>query len=464
MRPQSIYVSATPANWELEQTGGVFTEQVIRPTGLIDPPVEVRPASSQVDDLIDETRKVVAAGYRVLVTTLTKRMAEDLTEYMHEQGIRVRYMHSDVETLERIEIIRDLRLGAFDVLIGINLLARRPRHPRMRPGRHPRCRQGRLPALGDLAGADHRPRRAQRRRPRHPLCRRHHRLHGARHGRDQPPPREADGLEHRTRHHARKHQEEYRRHPRSPSTSATTCWSMPARASPKASRRPSATTSRASSPTWRSACVPPPPISSSRRRRACATRSSACARWSSRSPTIPWRASPSWSVQPPRSTSPGPTSRASTRWARITARCRSDGRSPLEVRQARHPRLQRQEPLDRQAGQPGAGSLALLCAAAAAELSAAIERRHRRRSSSSHLLLVLLRLLLLFVASLLALRHIALLGPAAARGCETSPGRPTLIPNRAVCHPPAPKSLCLPNLAPAEADEARHRALKGKSR
>ena len=122
MRPQSIYVSATPASWELEQTGGVFAEQIIRPTGLVDPPVEVRPATTQVDDLIDETRKVVDAGYRVLVTTLTKRMAEDLTEYMHEQGIRVRYMHSDVETLERIEIIRDLRLGAFDVLIGINLL------------------------------------------------------------------------------------------------------------------------------------------------------------------------------------------------------------------------------------------------------------------------------------------------------------------------------------------------------
>ena len=122
MRPQTVYVSATPGGWELEQTGGVFAEQVIRPTGLIDPPVLVRPASTQVDDLIDETRKVVAQGYRVLVTTLTKRMAEDLTEYMHEQGIRVRYMHSDVETLERIEIIRDLRLGAFDVLVGINLL------------------------------------------------------------------------------------------------------------------------------------------------------------------------------------------------------------------------------------------------------------------------------------------------------------------------------------------------------
>jgi excinuclease ABC subunit B len=122
MRPQTVYVSATPGGWELEQTSGAFAEQVIRPTGLVDPPVEIRPASTQVDDLIDETRKVVAQGYRVLVTTLTKRMAEDLTEYMHEQGIRVRYMHSDVETLERIEIIRDLRLGAFDALIGINLL------------------------------------------------------------------------------------------------------------------------------------------------------------------------------------------------------------------------------------------------------------------------------------------------------------------------------------------------------
>jgi len=122
MRPQSIYVSATPGNWELEQTGGVFTEQVIRPTGLLDPQVEIRPVKMQVDDLLDEIRKVSADGYRTLVTTLTKRMAEDLTEYLHEQGIKVRYMHSDIDTIERIEILRDLRLGAFDVLIGINLL------------------------------------------------------------------------------------------------------------------------------------------------------------------------------------------------------------------------------------------------------------------------------------------------------------------------------------------------------
>ncbi|WP_122520566.1 excinuclease ABC subunit UvrB [Pannonibacter phragmitetus] len=122
MRPQSIAVSATPGKWELDESGGVFAEQVIRPTGLIDPPVLVRPASSQVDDLLGEVRETSAKGYRTLVTTLTKRMAEDLTEYLHENGVRVRYMHSDIDTLERIEIIRDLRLGAFDVLVGINLL------------------------------------------------------------------------------------------------------------------------------------------------------------------------------------------------------------------------------------------------------------------------------------------------------------------------------------------------------
>ncbi|WP_168076494.1 excinuclease ABC subunit UvrB [Caulobacter sp. SSI4214] len=126
MRPQSVHVSATPAAWELERAGGVFAEQVIRPTGLIDPPVEVRPVSkdgaSQVDDVVDEIRQTIAKGYRTLVTVLTKKMAEDLTEYLNEQGIRVRYMHSDVDTIERIEIIRDLRLGHFDVLVGINLL------------------------------------------------------------------------------------------------------------------------------------------------------------------------------------------------------------------------------------------------------------------------------------------------------------------------------------------------------
>ena len=122
MRPQTFAVSATPGSWEMEQTGGVFAEQVIRPTGLIDPPVEIRPVEDQVQDCIAECKATAAKGYRTLVTTLTKRMAEDLTEFMHEQGVKVRYMHSDVETLERIELIRDLRLGVYDVLVGINLL------------------------------------------------------------------------------------------------------------------------------------------------------------------------------------------------------------------------------------------------------------------------------------------------------------------------------------------------------
>lgn len=122
MRPQTFAVSATPGHWEMEQTGGVFAEQVIRPTGLIDPPVEIRPVEDQVQDCIQECLATAKNGYRTLVTTLTKRMAEDLTEFMHEAGVRVRYMHSDVETLERIELIRDLRLGVYDVLIGINLL------------------------------------------------------------------------------------------------------------------------------------------------------------------------------------------------------------------------------------------------------------------------------------------------------------------------------------------------------
>ncbi len=122
MRTQTIFVSATPGPWELDQTKGKFIDQVIRPTGLIDPPVEVRPAKNQVDDLMHECKKVVEKSHRVLVTTLTKKMAEDLTEYLHENGVKVRYLHSDIDTLERIEIMRDLRMGVFDVLVGINLL------------------------------------------------------------------------------------------------------------------------------------------------------------------------------------------------------------------------------------------------------------------------------------------------------------------------------------------------------
>lgn len=122
MRPETIFVSATPGPWEMERTGGVFTEQVVRPTGLIDPEVIIRPVETQVDDLMGECHEAAKAGQRVLVTVLTKKMAEELTDYLHEHNVRVRYMHSDIDTLERIEIIRDLRLGAFDVLVGINLL------------------------------------------------------------------------------------------------------------------------------------------------------------------------------------------------------------------------------------------------------------------------------------------------------------------------------------------------------
>ncbi len=122
MRTQTVFVSATPGPWELKQTQNKYIDQVIRPTGLIDPPVEIRPAKTQVDDLFHESKKVIEKGYRILVTTLTKKMAEDLTEYLHENGLKVRYMHSDIDTLERIEIIRDLRMGVFDILVGINLL------------------------------------------------------------------------------------------------------------------------------------------------------------------------------------------------------------------------------------------------------------------------------------------------------------------------------------------------------
>ena len=122
MRPQTIFVSATPGDYELEKTGGVVVEQVIRPTGLIDPPIEIRSTNHQIDNLIDECKKTIDKGHRVLITTLTKKMAEDLTEYINEEGLKVRYLHSDIDTLERIEIIRDLRLGVFNILVGINLL------------------------------------------------------------------------------------------------------------------------------------------------------------------------------------------------------------------------------------------------------------------------------------------------------------------------------------------------------
>ena len=206
MRPQSLAVSATPGPWEMEEARGVFVEQVIRPTGLIDPPVEIRPARTQVDDLVGEVRAVAQKGYRALITVLTKRMAEDLTEYLHEQGIRVRYMHSDIDTLERIEIIRDLRLGAFDALVGINLL---------REGLDiPECalvaildadKEGFLRSETSLIQTIGRAARNVDFK-RHPLCRPGHRLDAARHRGDQPPTGKAGRVQHRARHHAGEHQ------------------------------------------------------------------------------------------------------------------------------------------------------------------------------------------------------------------------------------------------------------------
>ena len=213
MRPQTVHVSATPGPWEMERAQGVFVEQVIRPTGLIDPPVEVRPVRTQVDDLLDEIMQVTARGYRTLVTVLTKRMAEDLTEYLHDNAIKVRYMHSDIDTIERIEIIRDLRLGVFDVLVGINLLREGLDIPEcalvavldadkegflrsetslvQTIGRAARNVDGRVILYADHVTGS---------------------MDRAMAG-NQPPPREAAGLQHRARHHAGLDQARHRRHP-----------------------------------------------------------------------------------------------------------------------------------------------------------------------------------------------------------------------------------------------------------
>ncbi len=198
----------------MERAGGVFVEQIVRPTGLVDPPCIIRPTENQVDDLMAECRDAAAKGQRVLVTTLTKKMAEALTEYLHEAGLRVRYMHSDVDTIERIEIIRDLRLGIFDVLIGINLL---------REGLDiPECalvavldadKEG-LSALAHFADPDDRPRGAAYRRPRHPLRRPHDRQPQGGDRGDRPAAREAAGLQRGQRHHPGEHAARHRRHPR----------------------------------------------------------------------------------------------------------------------------------------------------------------------------------------------------------------------------------------------------------
>ena len=209
--PRAIYVSATPRDYELHKSGDAVTELVVRPTGLVDPEVEVRPVRTQVDDLLSEVHKRVAIGDRVLVTTLTKRMAENLTEYLSEHDVKVRYLHSDIETVERSEIIRDLRLRVRRA--GRHQpAARRPGHARGVAGGDPRRRQGRLPAVHRLADPDHRPRRPQRARQGDPVRRQRHPLDAGGDGRDCPPPRKAGGVESAAGHHPDHHRAAHRRH------------------------------------------------------------------------------------------------------------------------------------------------------------------------------------------------------------------------------------------------------------
>ncbi len=211
--PQAIFVSATPGPFESEHSTQMV-EQVIRPTGLVDPEVTIRPTKGQVDDLLARIGTTVAAGGRVLVTTLTKKMAEDLTEYLADAGVRVQYLHSDIDTITRIEILRELRLGSIDVLVGINLLREGPRPARGGPGGHPRRRQGGLPAVGLLAHPDHGPGGAQRGRDGGALRRHHHRLHARGRLGDPAPPRDPDGLQPRARDRPDDDPQDGDRHPR----------------------------------------------------------------------------------------------------------------------------------------------------------------------------------------------------------------------------------------------------------
>jgi excinuclease ABC subunit B len=209
---QTIYLSATPGNYELDRVGGVdnAVQQIIRPTGLVDPEVVVKPTKGQIDDLIHEIRERSDKGERVLVTTLTKKMSEDLTDYLLDAGIRTRYLHSEVDTLKRIELLRDLRLGEYDVLVGINLL----REGRGVAGGDPRRRQGGLPALRQVADPDHRPCRSQRLRPGPHVRRQDHAVDGDGDRRDQPSPRHPGRLQHRARHRPPAAPQEDRRHHR----------------------------------------------------------------------------------------------------------------------------------------------------------------------------------------------------------------------------------------------------------
>ena len=203
---QAVFVSATPGPYE-QQHAGQVVEQLVRPTGLVDPEVEVRPAMHQVDDVLQEIRERVKLNERVLITTLTKRMAEQLTDYLSDNGVKVRYLHSDVDTVERVEIIRDLRLGVFDVLVGINLLREGLDLPEVSlVAILDADKEGFLRSERSL-DPDHRARRAPPERPRHPVCRQGHRFDAARPGRDAAPAREADGAQPGRGHHAAQHQQ-----------------------------------------------------------------------------------------------------------------------------------------------------------------------------------------------------------------------------------------------------------------
>ena len=206
MAPQAIYVSATPSHYEKRVSAQVI-EQVVRPTGLTDPAVEIRPVRAQVDDLLSEIRLRAQANERVLVTTLTKRMAEDLTEYLNEHGVKVRYLHSDIETVERSEIIRDLRLGKFDVIVGINLLREGLDMPEVSlVAILDADKEGFLRSEGSL-DSDHRPCRAQHPGQGDPVCGRQDRLDRTGHCGDRPAPQQADRVQRRARHHAAHHRQ-----------------------------------------------------------------------------------------------------------------------------------------------------------------------------------------------------------------------------------------------------------------
>ena len=208
---QSVFVSATPGPYEREHSEQVV-EQVIRPTGLIDPSIEVKPTKGQIDDLIDQIGRRVARGERALVTTLTKRMSEDLADYLREMGIKVQYLHSEIDTFERIDILRDLRLGVYDVVVGHQLAARGPGLAGGVAGRDPGRRQGRVPALGECADPDDRAGGAARRWPGHHVRRQHDRLDAARHRRDVSSAQDPDRVQRAPRDRAARHPEGDPRH------------------------------------------------------------------------------------------------------------------------------------------------------------------------------------------------------------------------------------------------------------